>query len=170
MRKGQCAKDAPNLSEPAWVTKGEADTISRRSASKFVKFKRAVSPPPVPQRSSPPLNQLDVESDPEVRAAFTKFFSDFVLVPKDRSLSRGYFDGLEHLLAKADLNSELFRATRIVTITTKKTVEEVSALYCPFARSLLEQHHRLYNPVKLESCSRLGLVGNTERKVEKIES
>ncbi len=90
--------------------------------------KRAVSPPPVPQRSSPPVNQLDIKSDPDVRAAFTKFFSDFVLVPKDRSPTRGYFDGLEHLLAKAGPNSELVPAPTIPYTEHKPSIRHVSGI------------------------------------------
>ena len=96
--------------------KGEVDTRLQGRTSKFVNSKRAVLLPPAFQRPSPPLNRLDMNWDPEVRAAFIRFFSDFVLVPKDRSLTRGYFDGLEHLLTKAGLKSELFRATRIVAL------------------------------------------------------
>jgi hypothetical protein len=42
------------------------------------------------------------------------FFRDYVLVSKDRSLSRGYFDGLESLLNSASPSSELVSAVRIV--------------------------------------------------------
>ncbi|RDW85949.1 hypothetical protein BP5796_04274 [Coleophoma crateriformis] len=47
-------------------------------------------------------------------SAWQMFFSDYVLASKDRSLSRGYFDGLEYLLKNANPDSELVHAARIV--------------------------------------------------------
>ena len=93
---------------------GEINTTSEASVSNLLDPKPAVSSTPVTQTLDPSLNQLDV--DPEVQKAFTKFFSDFVLVSKDRTLSRGYFDGLEHLLARAGFDSVVVRAARVVAL------------------------------------------------------
>lgn len=97
---------------------GEAATIPQGSAPKFAESKCAVAERKRPPRSSPPSNRLGVERDPKVRAAFNTFFSNFVIVPRDRSLSRGYLDGLEDLLATAGQGSEVVRATRIVALAS----------------------------------------------------
>jgi len=70
--------------------------------------------------SKPPLQastasdfppNLDGNAD---TAALKSFFQDYVLVSKDRSLSRGYFDGLESLLNSASPSEELISAAKIV--------------------------------------------------------
>jgi hypothetical protein len=61
--------------------------------------------------------QPDSDANPEV-AALKMFFLDYVLVSKDRSLSLGYFDGLETLLNNASPDSELVSAATIVALAS----------------------------------------------------
>lgn len=51
--------------------------------------------------------------------ALKTFFFDYVLVSKDPSLSRGYFDGLESLLNRTGPNSELANAIELVALASE---------------------------------------------------
>lgn len=44
------------------------------------------------------------------------FFKDFCIEARDRTVSRGYFDGLESLIAHAGPSSDLANATRTVAL------------------------------------------------------
>lgn len=131
---------------------GEPNLILGRSTPDFVKTRRAVSAPSGLRRTRPSWHRLDTESDPEVRAALAKFFSDFVLVSKDRSISRGYFDGLQDLLAQADPKSVLVRATTIVALANAASTSSSSDLLykaqTQYSYTLQAFHGSLDHPVK----------------------
>lgn len=58
------------------------------------------------------LAPLDLESDET--ALQTMFFKDFCIEARDRTVSRGYFDGLELLIAHTGPSSDLANAARAV--------------------------------------------------------
>lgn len=69
-------------------------------------------------KSSRPLcNRIDSLTNSEI-AAVKEFFEDYVLVSRDRTLSRGYFDGLESLFNRASSDSELVSAVHIVALAS----------------------------------------------------
>jgi hypothetical protein len=68
------------------------------------------------QQPTPPPFPHDPETEKTIADAFVKFFADFVLVSMDPAISRGYFDGLEQLLAQSNTTSVLYRATRVVAL------------------------------------------------------
>jgi hypothetical protein len=67
-----------------------------------------------PLQPSTCSNVLPTSNGTSDVAVLKMFFRDYVLVSKDRSLSRGYFDGLESLLNSARPSSELVSAVQIV--------------------------------------------------------
>lgn len=109
-----------------------------------------------PQPASP-ISQLSVESEPEpeVRRAFAKFLADFVLVSKNSAISRGYLDGLEHLLAKSGPDSDLWRATRIAAMAyaagASSANDVIQKVQSQYANLLVSFQRTLSDPVKQKS-------------------
>ncbi len=102
--------------------KDDADIIFRDSTSSSVndpiEDHNLSSPSSQTSKSlNTSINLPDADENSEV-AAMKMFFLDYVLVSKDRSLSRGYFDGLESLLNHASPDSELVSAATIVALAS----------------------------------------------------
>lgn len=81
-------------------------------------------------------------------SAIDAFFADYVVIPGDRSLSRGFLDGLEYLVERAGPSSDIARAAKIVALAgigkrkeRTNLVSKAKVLYgdllCSFQKTLL---------------------------------
>ena len=52
------------------------------------------------------------------QAALASFLDDYCVSSKDKTLSRGYLDNLEYLLAHGDLSSDLANATKAASLAS----------------------------------------------------
>ena len=99
----------------------------------------------------------DARIDPEIRAAF---LDDYCIVSRDLCLSGGYLDGLESLLARIDLCTDLAQASKILGLVTlgnrlkrPKLLHGARLLYTELSSSFRDN---ISNPVMSRTAQSLG--------------
>jgi hypothetical protein len=109
--------------------------------------------------SDSPEYMLGKDEDQGMLAAMGMFFSDYVLVPKDRDTSRGYFDGLESLITCTNQDSELVRAARLVAFASAANKSSSQNLTCrgntQYSDTLIAFQETLNDPIKCNTDAAL---------------